>query len=334
MRLLNEALCDAVLTRIDVAESGLLAGLIIKSTFDLDPLVRKLALSSEPMPLVRQVLDTPFGVLHGECFLKKKGIDLCLLGTVRRPAAVQQATVRLSLGERTWELRVYGDRRWQRKPGASTELTLVPSPPEPFTELALGYERAFGGERLFGGMPFPCPDNPRGRGYYGTPEEALDQLLPNIEDGASPEQREFSAEQPPKVAGFGPYPSFWALRSRDSVTLDAEQKRVTSVSPSLFNHAHPALVLDALPRGASIVVEGLASETLVCPVPSPPTEVEVAIGARCFALPAPIDGLFLWADSQKLVVTQRARFKYERRPEELRTVTVRNAPPRIDGVPA
>ena len=37
---------------------------------------------------------------------------------------------------------------------------------------------------------------------------------------------------------------------------------------------------------------------------------------------APIDGLFLWVDERKLVVTQRARFRYSRRPEELRQIRI------------
>jgi hypothetical protein len=50
--------------------------------------------------------------------------------------------------------------------------------------------------------------------------------------------------------------------------------------------------------------------------------VRVVIGNEARAVEAPIDGLFLWADERKLVVTQRARFRYTRRPEELRAVHI------------
>lgn len=324
MELVNQTPFAVVVSRMDVDQSQLLAAVIVKATFDVNQRTGELTVASEQAPLVRQFLDTPFGTLHGEIFFKKKGVDLCVLGTVRRHAPVTRATVRVALGDRAWELRLYGDRRWQRAPSlGDAGLRLVPSAPEPFVEFPLGYGRAFGGETLVGEMPYGYPKNPKGRGFYQSPEEAEGQLLPNIEDARAPEQSEYRVEDEPPVAGFGPYPQFWALRAEAALKIDPERQRVSSISPLLFNHAHPDLVLDQLPRASSIVADGLSPERRLCAVPKPPVLIDLQLGAEQRSLEAPIDGLFWWADDNKLVVTQRVRFRYELRREELRVVTAR-----------
>jgi hypothetical protein len=321
MEVVNESPFEVALPRTELAAGGIVAALIVKSTFDLIP-DGTLRVSSAPMPLVAQFLETPYGIFHSEYFFKKQGVDLCVLGSVRRATPVERAHVRLSYGARSWELVVHGDRRWQRLPGGQGE-ELVPSRAEPFLEIPIAYTHAFGGEVDVGGMPYGHPANPKGRGYYRSAAEACSRLLPNIEDARLPDQRLFRADDERLIVGWGPYPNFWALRGARAVHVDPEVNRVDSISPSLFNHAHPDLVLNRVSPGAPIVLEGLSDRVVVCPVPSPPTRVEVNVGAERFELDAPIDGLFYWADDRKLVVTQRGRFKYTVRPEERRLVKVR-----------
>jgi hypothetical protein len=327
MNVVNETPFEVAVPRIDLGARGLTAVVIVKATFDLDAWGR-LRPFDAPTPLVRQYLETTFGVLHSEYYFKKQGVDLCVLGTLRRASPVDQARVRMSLGTRSWELLVHGDRHWMRSPDASST-ELVPSPPEPFTHMPLGYTRAFGGTVDVGGMPLGYPPNPSGRGYYRSAEEALGQPLLNIENISAPEQDVWRADDERPVAGWAPYPNFWALRAAEGVQLNPETHRIENISPLIFNHAHPDLVLEAVSDDQMIVIEGLSEETIYCPVPIPPACIDVAIGAERFQLDAPIDGLFLWADDRKLVVTQRGLFNYARRAEELRSIVVRTA----SGVP-
>lgn len=316
VKVLNDSPFRARLLAIDRREQRH-AVLITKATYDLRE-DGTLSLAAEQMPLVASVLETPYGTFHCELFFKKHGADVCVLGSVRRPAPVEHARVQLSVGARRWALSVWGDRRWVRDGGGR----LVPSKPEPFVELALGYAQAFGGTHSFeDGRELSFADNPRGRGYYLDEHQAEGRAVANVEDAAEPPVSEWRAEH--AVAGWGPYPSFWGLRGRANVMVDEASAEVRKVLPGLFNHAHPQLVLEQLVPGEAVQLEGLHPQPILFRVPRAPAAVDVRIGDRTRALEAPIDGLFLWADARKVVVTQRARFPYALRAEEPRSLTVR-----------
>lgn len=292
------------------------ACVIIKSTYDLQPGGGG-KLSGEQLPLITKYLSTSYGVFHNEVFFRKEGVDVCVLGTVKRKQPVPNASVHLFVGKRSFSITVRGDRVWQR--GASGRLT--PTEPQPFREMALGYERAFGGHRSFeDGSAVLHTDNPSGRGYYLREDQAENQPLPNIEPGDSPALERWEDAAP--IAGWGPYPSFWGLRARSAVELD-EHGKIRRVRPSLFNHAHPELVFPALAQGEEICVDGLTEARVRVRVPAPPASVTVRVAGQVAAVDAPIDGVFVWCDDSKVVFTQRARFAYDVFPEEHRDVTVR-----------
>jgi len=304
---------------VQVANPGtedLFAAAIIKSTFEIHPDGR-LSVSEDPQPLVLDQLDTPYGMFHGELFLKKRGIDVAVLGTVQRAHPVGHAEVRLRIGDRRLALRATGDRAWI--PSVRTG-GLEPSRPVPFKEMPLGYHRVYGGTSEYNGMQAPFADNPIGRGYYLEEAQAEGKLLPNIEPAAGPFVQKWTDMG--RVVGFGPYPMFWALRGVKNVKVHPSEPVIEQVGAGIFNHAHPDLVFEQLEEGTPITVEGLHETPIRVRVPRAPARVEVCIGPRSESLPAPIDGVFLWADARKLVVTQRARFSYVYRPEELRKVTV------------
>lgn len=319
MQLRNESPFAAAI-QVAQPRAERVAVVIVKSTFDLDAQGMG-KLSSQQVPLVTRYLETEYGAFHGEAYFKKQGVDLCVMGTVRSHQPVRKLSVRLSLAERRWELAVHGNRTWQRS--ASGELT--PSEPEPFTEMPLGYARAFGGHRTFDdGSAVLFSDNPSGRGYYQSEEQALGSPLPNIEAIGVEPLRRWSDET--RVVGWGPYPSPWGLRARPSVEVNPETNKVKRVLPSLFNHAHPDLVLDAAPSGKELRVDGLRPQPVRVRIPRPPGSVRVRVGGEEIDVPAPIDGVFVWCDDEKLVLTQRARLAYALRAEEHREATVRVDP--------
>ena len=93
---------------------------------------------------------------------------------------------RLAVGPIEKEVWAIGDRAWK--------LT-GPTEPEPFTEMPLGYDRAFGGEGY--------AQNPVGKGYATVKDEAGNstQPLPNLE---TPKELVKSPRDRPPIAGFGP----------------------------------------------------------------------------------------------------------------------------------
>lgn len=318
MKVVNQSPFHAIVQVADLLTPELAAVVIVKSTLDFDEDGR-LAISAQQMPLVPDTLETPFGELHGELFFKKRGVDLCVLGTVTRAQPVRYTQLRLRVGER-WahELLVIGDRRW-----VDTGAGLVASEPLPFQQLPLGYSHAYGGRVEFNGQTATNPDNPIGRGYYTEVEQAHNGPLPNIEAAAGPHVRHW--KDTPPVVGWGPYPSYWQLRAARQVEVDGERYVVTRIDPGVFNHAHPELVFDELPSGTPIIIEGMREAAIRLWVPKPPAEVEVHVGDEVRMIPAPIDGLFLWTDVRKLVITQRARFDYVFAPKQLRQAIVRVA---------
>ncbi|MBK6516585.1 MAG: DUF2169 domain-containing protein [Polyangiaceae bacterium] len=111
--------------------------------------------------------------------------------------------VRLELGVLKKRLYVSGDRHWR---GGSA------SAPSPFTELPMGWERAFGGHGY--------PDNPLGRGVApGQGPAGPVHWLPNIED---PKAAVGAPSDRPAPAGLGPYPATWPQRQAFVGTHGAE----------------------------------------------------------------------------------------------------------------
>lgn len=315
MQLLNGSPFD-VKVQLAAPRGERLACVIIKSTYDLRADGGG-QLATEQLPLITQYLPTTYGTFHGEVFFRKQGVDLCVMGTLERERLVTSASVFLHVGERQFGLSVTGDRVWVRAGGQ-----LVPSAPVPFRQMPLGYDRAFGGHRVFNdGTGVLFADNPTGRGYYEREEQAEEQPLPNIEQLGMPPLASWRDVTP--VAGWGPYPSFWGLRARKSVELDKGTNEVRNISPTLFNHAHPVLVFDALPSELPIRVEGLTDRRLGLRVPTPPASVRAQVAGEIREVPAPIDGVFIWCDDKKLVLTQRARFAYDVQSEEHREVQVK-----------
>ena len=123
------------------------------------------------------------GVLD-ECMPKSAGEVLVTGRAYPKGGPAPSTYVRLVMGSVDKTLYVFGDRRW--KLGVQTE-------PEPFAEMPVGWEHAFGGS---GFAP-----NPAGRGYAPIATGAGEiHRLPNIED---PARMVKSPLDRPEPAGFG-----------------------------------------------------------------------------------------------------------------------------------
>ncbi|MEE4356657.1 MAG: DUF2169 domain-containing protein, partial [Desulfococcaceae bacterium] len=114
--------------------------------------------------------------------------------------------VSLSIASVKKELTVFGNRFWIKKMGAEFGTTA----PEPFSELPLTYNYAFGGE---GYNP-----NPAGKGYKSIETEDGElHPLPNIE---YPDHLIFSAKDRPQPAAFSRIDMMWEQRFAKSGTYD------------------------------------------------------------------------------------------------------------------
>lgn len=316
MDLVNRSKAIAHLHAVNLLEPALRAVVVVKKTYAIGK-DGSLAEADDAMPLVADQLITEFGIFHGELFFRKRGADVCVLGTARFDKTVTKARLQLEVGRWSCGLELIGDRVWTKGYGGEP----VPSAPAPFLEMPLSYARAFGGTAEVGGEDVPWPDNPTGRGYYETPEQALGNPLPNIESSATASQPNNSRPRwsdRVRVAGWGPYPHYWGLRASSAVKYDPESGQIIEVLPELFNHAHPDLVLPEIERGIPVRVTGMGGTPLTFRVPTEQPRIAISVAAKVSEALGELDGIFVWLDQARLVVTWRARFRYAVRAEELR----------------
>lgn len=184
------------------------------------------------------VLDLGMPKLRGELLVTGKGYP-----PAGAPAIA--CRVRVSLGPIDKTLALIGDRRWVRG---------VPSEPEPFSEMPITYERAFGGA---GYSP-----NPVGKGLAPVAGEGGPvHPLPNVED---PRYLVRSPADRPTPAGLGPYGLTWPRRLARSGTYDARWLRERAPGPpddfdwNVYNLAPEDQRIDGFFRGdEDFTLEGL-----------------------------------------------------------------------------
>jgi hypothetical protein len=177
--------------------------------------------------------------------LMKPGTDILLMGKAHAPRGrpTTWMDVSLAIGSLRKTVRVFGDRVWKT---ATKELSYSISQPEPFEEMPLVWERAFGGiDRTI--KPARAEmRNLVGRGFRASEiqESIAGVCLPNLEDPASPIA---AWNQRPQPAGFAPICAHWEPRRSYAGTYDEEWQK----------HRAPYLPKDFNPRFLQLAAPGL-----------------------------------------------------------------------------
>lgn len=158
---------------------------------------------------------------ESEFALAKPCTDVTFVGAAVAPhgRAVKELIVVLDLPTGRKQLRVVGDRRWER---GLAGLRL--SEPAPFRTIPLVYERAFGGsdhshrDAKHHGTELR---NPLGVGFHRNPDTAVivGSPLPNIEDPHAPIT---SPRSLPPPVGCGVVGRSWQPRIKQAGTYDAD----------------------------------------------------------------------------------------------------------------
>jgi hypothetical protein len=196
---------------------------VIKGTFMVGP-------DGECRPAEKQeplvVADVHYGdpgttsiKYESEFAMYKPHADVIVNGQAVAPRGkpVQELTVAFEIGSSRKEIRVVGDRRWERG-----ILGFVASEPEPFVAMPLVYERAFGGSDLSHEDPrYHGADvhNTVGVGFHRNSDAATidGQPLPNLEHPKKP-MRTWSDTQLP--VGLGALGRNWQPRLKFAGTYD------------------------------------------------------------------------------------------------------------------
>jgi len=226
----------------------------------------------------------------------KASTDVVVIGKAYAPRGVPtaQMTVGVQVGDRKKTLVVTGDRHCGYREGQPP----VFSGPDPFTEMEIRYERAYGGrdEKSIPDIPFLYPRNFMGAGVVlRNVKEAVEGLpLPNIEDPQdliTPER--LFVEEPdrwhlqplpqgfgwrqrtwyPRAALLGAYPAFlepgtvtaeerMGLLPKDHVAL-AKQSRLRPMDAQFANGASLGMIFSTLEGNEPVVLGRLTPDGLL-----------------------------------------------------------------------
>jgi hypothetical protein len=301
---------------------------IVKATVTIQP---RIALAPEQLPI------TMADEYHGDpassslkavsdLHIGKPGTDVLVTGHARAPRPITDMTVVVSVAERQKALRVVGDRVWRRD-GTASE-------PEPFTEMPLVWERAYGGVHASGDQVVAEERNPVGCGFLGDrkPAELENSPAPNLLDPAAPLQKLGNAALP---ACFAPTAPAWLPRRTFAGTYDeAWQKSRAPYLPDDFD-----------PRFLQCATEGLRFErflqgtepvritgmTLSGPidfvVPTVRPQIEVTVAGSPIATRAELETLWVEPDENRASLAWRGMVSVDRKVLKVEKVTI-SLPPR------
>ncbi|RJR31776.1 MAG: DUF2169 domain-containing protein [Desulfobacteraceae bacterium] len=214
-------------------------------------------------PILDQGMPKPRGefLVTGSCFAPR--------GETRNAGRV---TVRV--GGLTKALDVFGDRYWKESSGRIRTIT----PPQPFSEMPVVYERAFGGEGF--------ERNPTGRGIHPlemSPGQAY-VPLPNIE---YPNRLIGDLNDRPDPAGFGPLDLTWSQRMSKTGTYDDKWLRENwpyfpaDMNYEFFNCAAEDQYMKGFFKGdESLLIAGMNPDVPVIESRLPPLRIRSFVTKR------------------------------------------------------
>jgi len=263
-------------------------------------------------------LDTSM-LMEPQVAYAKMATDIVLCGhAYPNNAERTEGLVGLRVGAVQKLARVYGDRRFVNRMGLKRL-----SAPEPFEQIELSYERAFGGwdrrDPDPGRHAFE-PRNPVGRGFRDPSQSGeCEHWAPNIED---PEHPYTSPGDRPPPAGFGFVSPDWEPRARFAGTYDkvwSETRKPllpVDFNRRFFNAASAGLVAPGHLVGNELVTVIGATEgrpvSFSLPGTAPP-QCRIAMKRRpAIDLSTQLDTLIIDMDQRRVTVLWRAHVRVPR----------------------
>jgi len=329
MRLVNQTAVPAVLTTSDLDGSSRRVGVLTaKASFRFDHRGQVELETQEPLPLFAQDQRTALGDLPGDLQPRADtAFEVILLGHAYAPdeRPVSGLTVRLTVGDVRRELLVFGDRTWAPNRKACSR-------PTPFTEMPLGYERAFGGtvpisldrESIFD-LSDSC--NKHGKGFdaerkarelggllrapsgYPKLPGGYVRPLPNLEDPAAPIARWEDAPRPMSWATVPADVPIWATRPI-SHAAPAESHELPA---AIGYRAHPDWVIPLPSAAPRLRLENLLPSTPVLEMSVPDLKVvaDYTLGGRMGSRPLLPHTLVLLPDQARFTMVYRLPFNFQ-----------------------
>jgi hypothetical protein len=260
------------------------------------------------------VFDKPFFfrnvMLAPEADFRKQGVDCLVFGNAVAPEgkAVPYMRVAVDCGRLHHEAAVIGDRVWKKK-----LVGFVPSDPEPFVEMPLTNDRAFGGATKLADAMVQHPINPDGRGFVFLKDAVENTPLPNLEN--VDHLIEKWEDKPRPTCFFKPV---GVLPPKDAPPSSG--KGGTPAAALSFNDAPPDLVVDPGDLGDSMRLTGFSRHgDIVLPMPAVHGPVaHVRVGHFKSVFRSTLSTVMVLAPERIVVASYRCLFRYLFRPLEKR----------------
>jgi hypothetical protein len=263
--------------------------------------------------------------LPSDLCLHKPSTDVIVAGTAvaKGRAKVQKLDVGLRVGPIQKVLRVFGPRIWYR---GLVGITL--SDPEPFEELPLRWEYAWGGrDDSDPKKPLEEPRNPVGRGVARDPAALLHTQGPAIEDIEHLISTNRSAPPP---AGVGPLGRHWMPRRKYAGTYDETWKKTRMPLPPAdldvrFDQVAPPdqIALSYLRGGEQVGMHNLCADgPLVFELPRLAFFVGGRLDGKLVEHRTAMDTLVLFPGERAFEMTWRAVVPAPRRQDRLEAIQV------------
>jgi hypothetical protein len=310
MDLINNTSFPHLLFRTSIEVKDYIAASInVRVTYDIEN--GKLKVSTEQSwPISASPIKSDYGTLAGDFVFNRGGVDVFIFGKAIAPGNVPTQKMLVSVfikGKINHSVIVYGNRFWE-----SGILGLSISTPEPFMEMPLTLENAFGGYDEWDGLQIPCPSNPFGKGFIWKKETAKGKALPNIEN---PNKLISSWKDKPSPTGFVP-------------TSFCEDRIMKSTNPAekiekFFNTAFYPMIASELKTGEIIKITGVTSQgEFVIEIPPMAAELTLQFGDKHFTRQFYIDQIGIEPQKNKAFITYKYAFNYQIRPHEQRILTI------------
>jgi hypothetical protein len=265
----------------------------------------------------------------------KPRADLMVLGHAVSPTGrpVDELMVTLEFGALRKAIRVSGDRHWERG-----LLGLRASAPQPFVQMPLVYERAFGGTDVTHVDPRHHGAelrNPVGRGYRKNPDARVAEgtPLPNLEHPRRPLSGWKDTAEP---VGFGPVGRSWQPRLAHAGTYDQRWREEDfpflprDFDTQYFLGAPVDQQVPYLRGGESLRCTGMTrGDALVSRVPKLRFPITFRFDDGDQSFEPLLDTLLLEPDSRRMMLTWRTSVPLGRKLGKLREVRVGHQPVRL-----
>jgi hypothetical protein len=297
---------------------------IVKATVTLQP---RLVLAPEQLPPV--MADEYYGdpantslKAVSDLHIGKPGTDVLITGRAKAPRPATEMEVRVSVAERQVSLRVLGDRVW-RGDGTASE-------PEPFTEMPLVWERAYGGVHHTGERILAAEErNPVGRGFLGDrePKELEGSPAPNLLDPAAPLEKLGDQAAP---ACFAPSAPAWLPRRQFAGTYDEAWQRSRApylpddFDPRFLQCASGEMRFERFLQGSEPVrITGMTLEgPIEFSVPTVRPQIEVVVAGSPASPRAELETLWIEPDENRASLIWRAHLGVDRKALKVEKVTI------------